>query len=100
MAYATAVSENFEEQNKILFPTKMKTIEEKLSAIKAINDEKDRLEQAIQSIHERQADEKAEWTVFKIKVPSEVIKKSDELFLNYFTNRKAQLIAQAEQLMK
>jgi len=37
---------------------------------------------------------------FKIKVPSEVIKKSDELFLNYFLNRKAQLIAQAEQLMK
>ena len=81
----------------------MKTIEEKLSAIKAINDEKDKIDNAIQAIQQKHAIAAKTTEVefrYYVPVPGYVIKESDDVVMNYFLQRRSDLIAQAEQLMK
>jgi len=76
------------------------TIDQKLSAIKAINEEKDFLDEGIAALEKRTAVYSNDWRMFRVSVPHEVIQKMDEPLLGYFRDRRDELIAKAEALMK
>lgn len=76
------------------------TIEEKLSAIKAINEEKEYVDEAISSLLKRTAEHSNDWRMFRVSVPHKVIQQMDEPLILYFKSRRTELIAKAEELIK
>lgn len=76
------------------------TIEEKLSAIKAINEEKDAIEIGVSALLKRTAEHSNDWRMYKVSVPHEVIMQMDQPIIDYFRKRRAELIAKAESIMK
>jgi len=78
----------------------MTDIESKLSAIKAINEEKYLVEVAIAKFERRQSDNYTTLVLFDVSFPQSVFRKSEAILIEYLVQRKAELIAKAEALMK
>jgi hypothetical protein len=77
----------------------MTDIESKLSAIKAINEEKELLENGLSELISRSS-KTDNWVIFKVPVPNNIVREMDIILIEYFNTRKAELIAKAEAIMK
>lgn len=73
------------------------TTEEKLSALKAINEEKENIDDAIESFINK---DYSGFMICDVPIPSEIKIDSDNIIKEYFFTRRQELITQAELLIK
>lgn len=84
----------------------LNTTEEKLSALKAINEEKDLMEQhiermsALENIHQGYINYMGDGPVRGFLVPDVLFRPFNILLNEYYTTRREQLIAMETELMK
>ncbi len=77
----------------------MTDIESKLSAIKAINEEKENCDSGIESLS-KQIDQNSDEVLYKVPIPAAIMVKLHGTLLEYLLQRKRELIAKAEAIMK
>lgn len=82
------------------------TIEQKLSAIKAINEEITTIELSISTLHDLKAEHIDSIAIYTLSqkwlfaLPKQQLREIRAIMLGWYTARKAELISQAEELMK